>query len=411
MYGSRPSRGTLFARKPWHSILLAALFCAAAAAQPSAEPLIAHARTREKAGDAATASELYAAWLAANPGASGAAAVFSAWFREEQDFPRLVDLSLWFLDTAKGVPGAAVQFLRIARLLDVSTRSEEAARAYVSAYKEGGPPSALLSAFLLSLEMNDLPGMKTALAQLNGKGGAAELLLGALRALQTGDDAAAQATLVGLAEQTGEPDLAMKSIWILYQRSKARGDDVGQAAARSRLAARFPDSPEAALATGVPADSGHLQVVLSPSPLPDLYSLQGAPLPAAEAVETPGLAAPPAPAGPSPGATQATAEPASPANPVTATAASTNPGVTVPATTAIPLYSVQAGAFQMQENADDLVGELKRYGLTPTIIQEKAQGKERYRVMAATGQSADDARALLQKLDKLGYHGFMIADK
>ena len=65
----------------------------------------------------------------------------------------------------------------------------------------------------------------------------------------------------------------------------------------------------------------------------------------------------------------------------------------------------------MQENADDLVGELKRYGLTPTIIQEKAQGKERYRVMAATGQSADDARALLQKLDKLGYHGFMIADK
>lgn len=296
-----------------------------------------------------------------------------------------------------------MQFLRIARLLDVSARSEEAARAYLAAYREGGPPSALLSAFLLSLEMNDMPGMETALTQLNGKGGAAELLLRALRALQAGDDASAQATLVGLAAQTGEPDLALKAMWILYQRSVARSDDAGQAAARLRLSTRFPDSPETALAVGAPVSAGHSEVVLSPTPVPDLFSLQAAPPPASEGTQPP-LSAPAAPVSAAPAPVPAPAQPAA-----AAPAASASPALPAPA--AVQLYSVQVGAFQMQENADNLVNELKQHGIAATVIHETAQGRDRYRVMAATGQNADEARAMLQKLGKLGYSGFIVADK
>ena len=274
------------------------------------------------------------------------------------------------MDTAKGIPGAAVQFLRIARLFDVSARTEDAARAYLSAFSEGAAPSALFSAFLLFVEMNDLAGMQKSLAPLTGQGGSAELLLGALFALQSGDDASAQATLIALATQTGEPDLALKAMWILYQRSTARGDISGQTAARLRLSTRFPDAPETAVAVAASFPPGQAQAVAAASPWPFYYLRD----------ET---------------------------QPAVSPAPSSQPAVPISAGN----YSVQAGAFQMKENADDLAGELSRHGLFAMIIHEIVQGKDRYRVLAATGLSGDVARAVVQKLGELGYSGFLIPEK
>src|SRR5208283_230535 len=52
----------------------------------TADPLITRAQQREKAGDTEGAAHLYAAWLQANAGASGAARVFSRYFRLENDY-------------------------------------------------------------------------------------------------------------------------------------------------------------------------------------------------------------------------------------------------------------------------------------------------------------------------------------
>jgi len=58
------------------------------------------------------------------------------------------------------VPGAAFQFDRIARLFDLSGRIEEARKCRISKpAAEGSPDSALVSAFLLSFQMNDAESM------------------------------------------------------------------------------------------------------------------------------------------------------------------------------------------------------------------------------------------------------------
>ncbi|HEY9595746.1 MAG TPA: hypothetical protein VHE79_14805, partial [Spirochaetia bacterium] len=119
-----------------------------------ADPLIGRAADRRKAGDTDRAAELLLSWLSLNPGAPGAARVFGDYFTMEQDFGRLVTESRSFLKGAEGLPGAGGQLLRIARLYDIAGRVEEARDAYLAAARNGASDEALVSAFLLSLEMN-----------------------------------------------------------------------------------------------------------------------------------------------------------------------------------------------------------------------------------------------------------------
>src|SRR5208337_427514 len=121
------------------------------------------------------------------------------------------------------------------------------------------------------------------------------------------------------------------------------------------------------------------------------------------------LAAPqaPEPAQPSP-VEQATA----PAQTVTAQTvpvpAQTAP---TPQTTELARVSVQAGSFQVKENADDLSAELSKRGFSPIQRTETIQGKEHYRVLAGVGLDAVQARALLAKLLQQGFSGILIAEK
>jgi cell division septation protein DedD len=369
-----------------------------------ADPLILHAHEREKAGDFEASAALLSAWLSSNPGASGSPAVFAGYFRIEQDLPALRDVCRQFLASARGVPGAAPQFDKIARLLDLSGRVEEARNAYLAAFEEGAPESALVTAFLLSYQMNDAESMSVILRKLAGKSGNAELLLRALSDMRSGDRAAARATLTEVADQTGNPELALKALWVLYQADVKSGNPAAGALSRSRLASRFASSPEAAIVAGAPAlgaKPARTVVVEMPTPaLLDAASSSSDPTTAPAPVQ-----AVPGPAPASPAATTPAPVKAPPAQ--TSLPASTG----APAPGSVARVSVQAGSFLMRENADDLVSELLRLGFAPVVVRENVQGKDRYKVLAGTGLEAEAATAVLKKLSDDGLRGFVVTDR
>jgi len=400
-------------------ILLTAILAGALCGAVSADALLQRAADSERAGDFDGAASALAEWLSANPGAAGSAGVFDSYLRVEQDFPKLLQTAAAFLKTAKGVPGAAAQFERIARLFDLSGRIEEARDAYLAAHAEGAPDSTLVAAFLLSLGMNDAESMSAALQRLKGRSPSSEILLQALSDLRAGDRAAARAALVGLAEQTGNPDLALKSLWVLYQSALGAGDAAGQSDARAKLGKRFAAAPETVLASGAPAPGSQAsrQVVL-PAPAPDTISAAGPPVQPLAAPDappavsgqlqpsSPGPSTPGAPAAPSP-ATPAASSSTAPAAPSPATPAASSS--TAP--TGAVRYSVQAGSFQMKENADDLLLELGKRGFSATVLHDQAQGKDRWRVFAGSGLERDAAEAVRTKLSAAGFTGFLIRDK
>ncbi len=375
------------------------------------EPLVAHAHQLEKAGDQEGAARLLSAWLAGNPGASGSASVFEEYLRVEQDLPALLDESGRFLQSGRGVPGAGVQFEKIARLYDMSGRIEAARDAYLAAHAEGGSNADLVSAFFLSLEMNDTDSMTASLEGLAGKGQSEELLLRALLEIRAGDPSA-RATLIGLADQTGNTDVALKALWMLYERARSGGDAAGQAAARAKLGNRFAAAPEAALAAGPfsAGGAGHGPTVVR-LPAPGPFD--------AGPTAPSGASTPPAvPALPKADSASSKADSASPkadsaqgASAQTAPASVESSSATPPAPRSSPLVSVQAGSFLVEENANDLMAELTRRGFAPVLVHELAQGKDRYRVLAGSGLEPEAAAGVMKKLSDAGLRGFLVQDK
>ena len=75
------------------------------------------------------------------------------------------------------------------------------------------------------------------------------------------------------------------------------------------------------------------------------------------------------------------------------------------------MFAVQAGSFQMKENADDLVLELGKRGFSASVLHDQAQGRDRWRVFAGTGLEQDAAEAVRLKLSAAGFTGFLVRDK
>jgi cell division septation protein DedD len=73
-------------------------------------------------------------------------------------------------------------------------------------------------------------------------------------------------------------------------------------------------------------------------------------------------------------------------------------------------FSVQAGSFQVRENADELVKELSRAGFDPLVREAAVQGKTVFRVFAATGLDRDSAARFLERLRTAGYAGITVGD-
>jgi len=411
------------------AVLPLLLLCAAVLpAYP--DSLLDRAAATEKAGDLEASASTLAQWLAANPGAAGAAEVFSSYLRVEQDFPRLLQTGTVFLKSAHGVSGAAAQFERIARLLDLAGRIEEARDAYLAAHQEGAGDATLVEAFLLSLRMNDAGAMTAALQQLKGASAGVQILLHALGDLERGDRAAARTALVGLSEQSGNPDLALKALWVLYQSAQDAADTGAQSDARARLARRFSSSPESALAGAAAAGKGVRQVVL-PAPVPDVFAPPPVPAGASAQTTVPTAASSAAPsASPSASTSTRAASAAEEAGPVTPAPAPSSPAAAPGAPMAVPpaqsaptsspsatapvappRFSVQAGSFGVKENADDLLSELTSRGFAATEVHDTMQGKDRWRVFAASGLDRDAAEAARGKLSTAGFLGLIVSDR
>jgi len=369
----------------------------------NADPLIRRAQQREKAGDMEGAAHLYGGWLRINAGAPGSALVFSRYFQLENDYLALRDASLRFLATGGGLPGAAAQFGAIARLLETGGMPGEARDAYLRASAEGAADSALVSAFFLSLRMHDTDAMAKCLAGLQAREGAEKHLLEVLADIEAGHAESAGAALAGLSRTSGNADVELKALWLLYARAKAAEDQKEQANARARLSADFPGAPETALA----ASPRSAAVVLYPSP--DIFVAadsadQSEPPPAAPALPAVSRTGEPD----QPLATPQTSESAQPS--VRGTSEQVQPPV--PPQSAEPVrVSVQAGSFQVKENADDLFRDLSRRGFFPVQRVETIQGKEYYRVFAGVGLDATAARALLAKLLQQGFTGIVVNEK
>jgi cell division protein FtsN len=73
-------------------------------------------------------------------------------------------------------------------------------------------------------------------------------------------------------------------------------------------------------------------------------------------------------------------------------------------------YLVQAGSFQVRENAEYLAADLVKKGFSPTVVQDSFQGKDRFRVLAGAGLARDRAQDLLEQLAGAGYSGFLASE-
>jgi cell division septation protein DedD len=340
-----------------------------------ADSLIGRAQNAVRAGNDEAAAELYGAWLRGNQGAPGSARVFGSYFSAEQDLIALLSVSSSFLQTGRGLQGAGQQFVRIARLFELCGRVQEARDAYLLAHAEGPPEASLISACILSMEMNDVEALERGLASLGQAPGAAASLLRALAAARAGDYVAARSILVPLAAAEGSQELALKAMWVLYIASGAQGEASDKDGARVMLTSRFPGSPESALvSSSLSGQNKGAPMVVVQALTPDFLAAPGE-APTVRMIESP-------------------AAPAVPAEP--------------PRTGA---SAVQAGSFQMKENADDLVAELAKKGFDPIVREETAQGRTLFRVFAATGLDLAQARSLLAELKKQGFSGFVVSEK
>jgi cell division septation protein DedD len=363
---------------PFAMILL--ILNTAAARSVTADPLIAHAQRMARSGDNEPASRLYRSWLELNADCPGSAAVFSRYFRLERDVPALLDASDRFLScrTVSSIMGE--QFLRIASLLELAGRTEAARDAYLKAYAATGSEAALLSCALLSLEMNDIDSLVKSRESLKGKSGQFDSLVSALISLQSGDDVTARSALLSLADSETRKDISLRVLWIVFSSAQASGDQKAMAEARKRMSNGFPESPETVLASaGTSAERGGASVVALPRPdLPAVGALPGSTAPAAATQPVAPLTAPDPAVAPQPVATR---------------------------------MAVQAGAFQVRENADDLVTNLLKLGFRPSVREESIQGVVHYRVFAGTAMDPDQANQLLSKLVQAGFSGFLVVEK
>jgi cell division septation protein DedD len=364
--------------------------CAASAQGLGLDPALREARLDLMAADREGAASMYAAWLDANPGSPAAPIVFNRYFDTEQNLSALLEHGARFLRTARTGASLSEAFARIARLFEVAGMAEQARDVYLSAYAQGAPVSALESAFLLSLEMNDVQAMQSALADLKDDVSDRAELLKACAAFQKGDNGPAVEILTRITDTGSDQSAILKALWLRYRIAVQSGDPAARQAAVKLLQARFPRSPEYELAApgdvgAAPAISGNVTLLAMPGSF-----LGGQPAPSPElrppVQDSTGLA--PEPAASDAGRT------------------SSNPEQATHKT-----LSVQAGSFQMKENADDLISELAKSGFAPTLRTDAAQGKLLYRVFVGRGLSAEEAQALLDRLHGTGFSGFLMNDQ
>jgi cell division septation protein DedD len=325
---------------------------------------------------------MYAVWLEANPASAQAPVIFEQYFCLEQNLASLLDAGKRFLKTAQRGLLLSSTMAKVARLLEVAGRTEDARDGYLSAYARGESAPALEAAFLISLEMNDITAMQTALTKMLDTTSERQKLLDACLAFQKGDVGPADAALRGIADTANDQTVALRALWMSYTTARRTGNLAARREVASLLQERFPRSPECAIAASDAATAGQMS-----SPCITLLALPGNLL-----IE------------------QATGTPPSPSSGA-APEAATTPEQRTSSVSLQRTFSVQSGSFQMKENADDLISELTRKGFVPSLRVEDFQGKPLYRVLAGNRLSEDEATALANRLRVSGFSAFLLSDQ
>jgi len=356
------------------------------------------------------AAAMYASWLDANASSTEAPVIFNRYFSLEQSLPSLLEAGKKLLGAAQKGPFVSETMARIAWLFEVAGKPEDARDAYLSAFAHGGEPSALESAFLVSLEMNDMNALQSTLAEMKDSAAESRELLGACLAFQQGDIGTAEAAFIRISNSTSNQSVALKALWMSYEAALRSGDSAGRQQALKLLGERFPHSPEYAIVASEASATAQ-----KASPGVTLLALPGSFLIEAPAGGQPVSPGPPAqPAGPLQAAQSAPDQKLPAASDATDGKAPTPPAAAAQngSPSALqPSLCVQAGSFQMKENADDLIAELTRKGFSPILRTEARQGKPLYRVVAGSGLSVEDARVLLDRLHQAGFSGYLLSDQ
>ncbi len=290
----------------------------------------------------------------------GAIGIYRAWLRESPDPARVdavfaelfrleTDLTdLLELSSARGI--GPEPLLALSRLAEMSGRLEEARTLAERAQLAGAGVEATVTSVLLALEMNDAEAIVAALDSLREKGeGWAEVVDG-YRDLAVERWDLSREKLGRSAEITADPRIALAALWGLYECARRSADAEGTAAASAAISRRFPGSPEEALVTG--------RASLWPNPA--LFS-------------------------------SASTEADAPAGKAGA-------------------FSVQAGSFQVRENADELAADLAEKGFSPIVREETSQGKLLFKLYAGIGMEREAAVSLAESLRRAGYAGFLISE-
>jgi cell division septation protein DedD len=317
----------------------------------------------ERSGDAAAAARLYAAWARDNAGKPSSLAGYAGFLRTERGLDALVDACRDMADSLPQLPGAWPLLAETAQLFELAGLDEEAAAFAFSAWSRGGPAMLLQRAMRLTLAMGDLDAYDASAARtvsvpgLDPLAAARDLLAGRLEEARQG------AARVLSAVDT--PDARLTAAWNLFAAARTGGTAADIAQAGARITDLVPGSPESAIALAAVSGKS-LRVVEAPSP--SLFISAGR-------------------------ATVKGTEPEAP-----------------PMPPAAKTFSVQAGSFQVRENADELVKDLSRAGFKPLVREASVQGKTLYRVLAATGLDRDSAASLLERLRAAGYSGITVAE-
>jgi cell division protein FtsN len=183
--------------------------------------------------------------------------------------------------------------------------------------------------------------------------------------LGSGNLASAGEKLAEAARSASDPRLGLAALWALLEWARLSGDPAALEAASAEITARYPGSPEQALAAGTAA----------PVPRPGQFvSAEKGPAPAPA---VPGVGSLPRTEGPAEGGGR---------------------------------FGVQAGSFKVRENADELAADLSRKGFVPAVRVDTKEGKSLYKVLAGSGLDRAAALEVLARLSGAGYAGLLISE-
>lgn len=359
---------------------------------------------------------------------------FDGYFRLEMDLAALLSASRDLVAKVKEDPLPDGLAVKIARLLELAGRGDEAFALYKRDFMKSGSTDSLAAAARLCIEMNDLADAERILA--GSQGAAAGVLAGQI-ALQRGDYEQARARFLAVANGSAGSEETLQAMYGLYAAAVLKGDSQETADARERLLKAFPQSPEAAIARSQGAGSPEIsRIVLSPLPVQLLGSVNNVQVavagsrpeiqePASQLVAaqtavgqppqspegplpplpTPEPPASPLPAPQGPASQLPTPEPSAPSPPSLQPTAANTPDKPS------PKVSVQAGSYQVLENAEDMVSELKKRGFAAVVREEMVSGRRLFKALAGASLGMDEAKDVLARLASQGFEGFIVFEK